>query len=513
MNPITKFQNLVNSLDAATLNIPLIEIENNLNSLDKTLKDNNLDKNSVRLLDQLIDSGVVNSRVVYFDVDRWKTISSLDIIGEQIHNYPLGIATNVDSGKATIHLFGLVNSISSSFVEDLSITVGVPYYLSLNDPGKITAVQPTVGIFIGVFTSPSSFVLNIQVNTQSHIHRRILLNPSSWVDVYPDHLLYPASELSQLPLPFSSAVIVFDEKLFPTTGRYTVDSDGIKLTDLTFFGDYLSVPDTDVFSEITDSEFKIELFYADPRTINLPGVMSLQSKTSNIILENVISGSENNTGSLYIKNIPVVDSSTIITQASNLVVKNIEVNSTTGVLTLQRGSYVERIRAGNNITVSSEQGTVTVNASASKTVEVEIPNVFLQNSISRLVPNTLLNNIGFPHDRVTGAIFKKTLPFNIDPSKNIDIFVHYFGDSTVENSVSVPFNFRFSLTKIASDLPTSSVVNLEVQKSFTVVSKSIASISGHKGSDTLCIQLERQTGSGYAFTVGIINLILRYDVL
>jgi len=482
------------------------------------LVDTNFER--VRIRDVPIYDTVTDSRIVYFDGAKWNALDGLVPVGEIPTKLPMGMAKNItgitNNKKADIYEIGKIYTVDSSIVADGSgVQIGVPYFLSPAQAGKITSEQPQSAIYIGVFLTSSTFLLNIQYMTTSHIHRRMRLDPTKWVDSSPDYLLYPTDELGQLPLPFMGTVMVLESTYMPKYGPYIVDIDGLKILDQTFFENLISVAAGQVYPTISQSAYDIEVFWSDPRTLTTPGVMQLTSTTDNLVIENQVPGQPANTGSLLIKNIPILEEKAE-DKAGSSVIKDIQVG-TGGEIYIYRGEVVEKVLEGSNVSTDREQGSVTVSSGIGRFVEEGFTDVFLKGALSRVFPNTVMTYTEFPYQRTTSAIYKFAFPDNFDKTQAVSVYLSYFGAITEDNEIS--FNLRrtiISVGEFVSEAAIFSTQTLQVAEANKLVRELVLQIDTGEfksNNNTLFLQIERETDTNYQAAVGVSSATVKYRII
>lgn len=489
---ITKIVDGQTSIDAAGLNVPLYEIEAELNKIKSRINDLAYGQ-SLTIQDVTVKETTVSSRVVYFNNNKWEAVSALNEFGELITNFPMGIITEVRNYKGKLYLAGRIASLDASITESGTVEIGQPYFLSSVTPGKITTTQPNVAIHIGQFISANIFLASIYAMTNSHAHRRLSLTPAEWED-HTDYLLYPIEELPQLPLPLDGLVMCLWGTYTPPYGTYEVTTEGIRITDLDYFGTLLGVAPSAVYGEVSTKD--IECFWSDPRTLIEPGVMSLTASTSNLVLNK-------STGIVTISNIPVISTPTEQTSGAT-VVKSI-VSQPDGSLKVLRGDIVERIEAGDNISINSRTGKVRISSSFTRIIELEFPDVFLKGAISKVFPNTINTYAELPYNRTTSVIYKLQLPYNLDVLKPVEIYLTYFGEKTQETVI--PIIVRQCNSTQISNSYNSSTFNLPVNTRYLFNKVAIGSyVIANK---VLYIQIERNNDTGYLGYLGLIGLQAR----
>lgn len=471
--------------------------------------------------DQDIKDFVNNYRVVGLDdnYSKWNIIDGIQPVGELIQNFPLGIVYNItgisNQKKGLVFLKGLMKLTDYSILESgSSPTLYKPYFLSVNQAGKITLDRPEAAVHIGYFITATDFLVNIQYLTESHIHRRVLLDPTKWVDNTTE-ILYPISELNQLPLPYDGTVLVLDNTFTPPYGRYVVDPTGIRLLDLSYFETELGLGVGTLYTTITDPAYESQFFWTQPKALSIPGVSSLEAGTSNILIEPKIPGQPNLTGSLKIKSIPVIQDKNTNT-GSNLVVKDITV-SDQGNLLLHKGPYVEKLLGSNNFGIDKNQGTVTGTSIGIKSFETPFDDALLKGTLSKIYQNSLTSHIVFPQNRQSSVIYKKQIPSNFNRSNKITIFIDYFGYEAI--TLDETFTFKYSIIENQSRIDKSPNIFEKVfsfDESTTLIFKRLIllELETYTFQDYNSIYLEviRNSANTYAGDIGIINSGLIYTI-
>lgn len=494
MKSIPKYVDGITQFKASDLNEPLYAIESQLAQLESQKQTEN-----IFLSNQQIAPSVINNRVVCFNGSAWDTLTSLNVIGELFSRFPMGI---VDTGKRIVYSNGLVRNLSSDII-DGEFNIGKPYYLSGSQPGKITTFQSTSPIYVGQFVNSKDFLLNMHPLVVSHIHRRTLLNPTKWLDMG-SYLLYPIIELGQLPLPFNGVVLVMQDTYMPHYGPYQFDTEGIKITDISYIETLIG--SSGLYATISSASYIIEAFWSDPRTISVPGVMSLKSGTENIIITNNIPGQPSDVGSLTVKNIPVVQNIEILTPGS-LVVKSFSANIVTGRLETYSGQVVESIVAGSNIYVDQNQGRVTISSTANKIVQEEFQDVFLQGALSKLYPNTINTYIEFPNTRSTSAIYKYVLPSSVDTTSLATIVIKYVGIGA-SSDVQVPLRVYYKCVMYKLD-ESPDFIEVSV-KPMLDISELVLVTLPVQSSKMVYVKIERNSDIIFSYPIGILSCSISY---
>jgi len=514
MQAIPKIVAGVTHFSEQDINPILFEIDNDLSYLESKITDQLENKQSIILEDALVEDTVADNKVVTFSGTKWELINGLNPLGETLQKFPMGIAKSVygptGNKKATIYCFGYVPNITSYIIEDGSApVVGVPYFLSPSVSGRITATQPAASVYIGEFLSNNVFLLNIQCMTTSHVHRRLVLSPTLWEN-HTTYLLYPASALGQLPLPFNGVVLVLDGKYMPYYGPYEVSTEGLIISDISYFETLLGIGGGTLFTTIANASYITEMFWSDPRTLTIPGVGNLESGTSNLTIENKVPGQPETNGSLVIKNIPTLTDKVGSTNGYT-VIKNIMAD-TSGNLVLHKGLVVERLEAGENITLSSEQGTVRVSSAVSKAFEVEFSDIFLKGALSKIYPNTINTYTEYLYQRTNSAIYKWAMPYNVDLSKDIELYLTYFTLKDLAGNIKI--NIRTSIISrygLVANTAQYSEVSLPVSvylQPQRILLKSIG-YNNLKSNAIIYIQLEREEDTLYAGNLGVLALTVK----
>lgn len=516
---ITYHEDTATVLNAAGINLPLRELSRRTDYNKNQIEDINIITQRVKILQVPINDTVTDSRIVYFNGTKWDTLTSIITLGELINKVPTGLVkeiTGITGNKiGNIYALGLV-TVDSSIVDDtVGVQVGVPYYLSPAQSGKITAEQPQASMHIGTFLTATSFMLNIQMMSNSHIHRRSLLNYSKWVDNSPSYLLYPIEDLGQLPLPFKGVIMIMENTYMPKYGPYIVDGDGLKIIDISFFESLLDIAGGQLFTTITASDYDIEVFWSDPRTLTTPGVMKLTAGTENISVNNQIPGQPIDTGSLIIKNIPTLQSITTVKSGST-VIKDISINAN-GTIELHRGEVVEKIVEGVNISIDKQQGAVKISAGTGKFEEKEMTDAFLQGTLSKIYPNTIVTYIEWPYSRDSATIYKFSFPDNFDRTHSVTVYAAYFG--TGIGAAEIPIKVGHSVISIGefvSESMTEKEIILNVEdkgKSIRVPIKEIDTKDFRDTNNILYFKLSRLADTVYTNGLGIASVTVKYKVI
>ena len=210
---------------------------------------------------------------------------------------------------------------------------------------------------------------------------------------------------------------------------YDVDADGLHLLD------------TDIPPTI--ELFEGKLFYTLPLGQASPGVTSLKSGTPNVVIANCSPGGPPDIGDLKVSVFPEIDIITE-TQVGSKVVKTITTDLLTGKILLKRGSVVERIKAGRNISLDTEQGTVTLNSTAADVIKAPIPTILLQNAKQSLF--NLTPYIEFPENAKSAFVGKIRLPDTLNSSENLKLIFEMIGETSVLTSaVNIQFTLRYNV--------------------------------------------------------------------
>lgn len=407
-------------LSVSYLNTPLYPIEDGLRYLKERVEELTIHHPSV-YIDHTLDLGM-ESRIVHFD-SSWKLLDDIYPLGEILNRFPMGIATH-----DRIYTHGAVPYLDSSIV-DGTLEVGIPYYVSPTNPGKLTSSQPTAAIFMGVFLDTTTFYINCQYLTVSHIHRRQVLDPENWTTI-DDIVSYP---LDQVPVPPEGLVVILDNQYMPPYGKYTVDSDGyLQLTETAFFETLLDTED--LLGTVSGAEYIIEIFYSDPRTLTTPGVMKLESQTDNLILENNVPGQPTSVGSLKIKSIPVIAET-----GSGGCVTSLSVDQTTGVISVRKDGGIYALSPGEGVLIEDLPNGAgkKISLESSTILEEEFTDISLLGAASKLDLAKGYSYIEFGSTEV-GLLAKKILPSTRDTSKSVVVSIVYSGSSTLRVKLCTP---------------------------------------------------------------------------
>lgn len=502
---VRKIQALISRFTAADLNAPIEDLEKRTDFLKQELEVLQLDKSRLELIGQPIENTVNNFTMVYNNGTKWEQVSAIVQAGNEVDDFALGMAINKrgNSGnfQADIVMFGLIEGVDSALLlETGSPVIGQPYFLSASTAGRLTPTRPSSSIFAGYFLANNVFLMNIQFLHYSHIHRKIRLG-QNWVVNGPE-LLYPIDFLPQLPLPFEGVGLNFAEIIQPIYGvTFVVDQTGIRLTDTTNLEGFFGAPIIDV---LNDPSFPVEMWYSDPRTLQVPGVSTLEAGTDNIILENKIQGSPTTSGSLIIKNVPtiqVVDED----QDGESVVKDILSDATTGNIQVIKGPAITELIAGDNIVITD---TNVISSTFSKEVEMPFYDIALRGAMSKRIPNSITTYIEYTHLRETSAIFTAVLPRNLDATQDLVVYGHFFATLTVDTEVDVPFEVRYTVltqTSLVSDSPIITTVSIPLRERNRNVRRPILTIPGNQlaQSGTLSVEIARPVNAVYENAVGL----------
>lgn len=492
---ITKIVDGQTSISASGLNVPLYEIDSELEKIKNRINDLAYGQ-SLTMQEVTVKETTVSSRVVYFNGTKWETVSALNEAGELISDFPMGIITEVKNYKGKLYMAGRVASLDASITESGTVEIGKSYFLSSTTAGKITTTQPNVAIHVGQFISANIFLASIYAMTNSHAHRRLSLDPTKWDDAT-DYLLYPIEELPQLPLPLDGLVMCLWGTYTPPYGTYEVTTEGIKITDLDYFGTLLGVAPAAIYGLVSTKD--IECFWSDPRTLVEPGVMSLSAGTTNIVLNK-------STGIVTISNIPTIVTPTEQTSGST-VVKSL-VPQSDGTIKVLRGDIVERITPGDNITLSSETGKVKISSAFTRILEQEFTDIFLKGAISKVFSNTINTYAELPYNRTTSVIYKLLLPYNITVTKPVEVYLTYFGERTQETVI--PVIIRQCSSAQISNSYNSSSVSLPVSTKYVLNKVLIGSyIVTNK---VLSVQVERSNDTNYLGYLGLVGLQAKFYI-
>lgn len=473
MNSITKFTTS-SLLNADVMNIPLYEIERNIQDLHNLYTTYIRENQNLSVDNQDIDNTTPSYSVVYFNNGKWSKIS-IDYLSEVPSEFPVGVVGEVSTYKKGRITFSGV--ISPPLNYDGSITIGVPYYLGRD--GKITKYAGERNIHIGTYISDSTFILNIQLWLNAHIHQRIILDNWEVVDTKITHRL---DQFIKHP------VLVINGKYLPLSTKYSVDEIGIRIDDESYFTSLLS-PSGTLFNYFSSSQ--TEMFYSDPKSVTYPTVITLTSGTDNILVTNKITGASSSTGELKVSCVPVINT----LSNTDGVVSSVYSDST-GDINIVKIPVVERIKAGSNISLSSEQGTVTISSLLSDSIEDKFDDIFIKGSLFKEYPGTINTYIELTNTRSNSFTMSKILPTNIDLTKNVEIYAVlfgmipgtvvlndyicqpvYIGSSPLSGSISIPIITTGLLQKVLlrTFLPTSTMVQYNIGR---VLDNSYRSIIG-----------------------------------
>lgn len=489
MRVTSKYADDITILNASNMNVPLYEIDSNFDELEGKINTHIYNKNNFILQNQLVHAGIPNGRCVYFNGTEWN-YPSIDPYYETPTTFPLGVTSAVTtSNRATIICLGFTTYMEAAESPTL---IGVPYFLTTN--GRITSVPQDRGIYIGQFIHTSSFFVHPSSWMNSHVHRRMALLQGTWED-HTTYILYP---LPQLPKPVNGGVLVINSQFTPPYGKYTIDEEGLKITDLAFFQTLLSTANVYTYLSNNDCEF----FWSDPKTDSTTVVRSLTAATDNIIIQDRVTQEEKSYGDLNIKVIPEIETVSNTTSLST-VVKDVGVNPSSGEIELTKGTFVQKITAGNNISLTSETGDVRISAYSTNKNYTSPDDILLRGSLSRIYAGTINQYIELTNVRQNGFILMKRFPINLDITKKIEIYADIWGIKLGDCSIQTKSCNLEYIT--AAPILDTTTVNISVP--YKVETHLIAS---YYPNQITKLYIGREIDNTYNDNIGITSILIAY---
>lgn len=507
MATIQKYEDGNTSFSANKLNIPILDIQKCLTSLESKINNLAIDKTKILLENQPLDSNVTNFSVVYHNGLRWEMVSSLVQAGNELSNFPLGAVVAKAGSIGSVQLFGVIEGVPAGGLTSESVSVGVPYFLSANVKGKLTSTPPSSPIFVGYFMNATTFILNIQLLHNTHVHRKIKLS-QNWV-VDDTELLYPINLLPQIPLPFEGVILSLHEGQFePSYGdSFYVDLDGLHISDVSGLETITGAED--LLDDILNNEdIHNWIYYSEPKTLQVPGVSTLTAKTSNLIIENNITGTPVTSGSLNIKNIPTIR---VIGSEfkGDSVIKSLAVDSTTGEILVSKGKVIESIIAGTNIVVEGNK----ISSTASSLIQTPFNDVSLKGALSRRLTNSLTMYVEFISSRQTSAIYTTYLPTNKDTKKLVTVYGLFFSETSDVSTVNFIVNYtEIGDTDITGKEPIVIPVAIPFSEKYRLVKVPLLSFSSPYIGSTLAVEVVRLKDEVYQKSIGVTQLISEYYI-
>lgn len=463
---IQKYVDGVTAFKAIDMNKPINGLEQELNSLKTLVNETVLENQSIIIPNMTLS--VTNESLIELQNEEW--ILSVAT--------PLGIYHG-----GHIYLAGLIPNLPNTIIDTNVVTIGVPYYMSIAEPGKITETK--YGCYVGEFIDSSTFLLKIDTQIIKHTHIRILLDSTKWAT-----LNYPREEIETDLLPYDNIVLVFDGKYIPIQSKYTVNTNGITLTDESYFETLFTTGDVDAFLTSHDCE----LFFVMPIVNTEHYISGIQSGNSNI------SVSVSQIGTATVSYTP--QKTNVDNAAGYNVVKDITFSSD-GKLVITKGKVVERLIGGSNASVDRDQGVVTVSASASKYVELPAHDIMLQGALNQIYPGTINSYVQFPYIRKTSCIYKFYFSNNVDTTKKCTVYCLCFSET---GTFDLSLNISTNQGNVISQSPTLSTVIIPLTGT-TIDKKTLLSFYPIKNS-CFQIQITRHVDSVNLYNVGIQDIIV-----
>ena len=457
-------------VSAAITNQPLDDLRRRTEHL-KCVLDNTIFENqgiqlrNVDVTDTVVDGDFVyfNNAVLKFD----EALAGTQLVGTvflpTLSSFTVGMATSVTgvpgSKKANIIVGGEVQSIVPNDLLQLTDTfttpgdLGVPFYLSAIDAGKITLTKPGVAVIAGYFIGATTFFVNIDIRNlgENHIHIRLELDRSVFAAVAKPNPMgalwpagafnYPAAILSPFPpAPPEGVVLLVNGIAYLYYQDFFIDSDGLWLTGL--------VPNPTIPAVTppppppVDSQNYV-LYYIMSAADTQAGVTTLHAGP-NIEIENCIPGGPLTSGDLKIKS-----TSTIVelsgTAPGHIIVKDIQYAAVSDQLEIQRGPVVEKLGAGTNIALTETlPGTWRIDSAAMSTLVAPLPDISLRNAKDKIL-DELRSYIQFPGDGTPSGILAKIhFPGGLPAASSVEIAAQYFGEGAATIGSNTEFGFSMS---------------------------------------------------------------------
>ena len=487
MKSLTKYIDEHTVLTAANINIPLYEADTNFSQLETLLNSHIYENTNIVIKNQPIKSTVSNGRCVYFNGTEWDILNP----SEYYLNYtrfPLGIVSNIKvTHRGDITCLGILSYLECT--EDVQI--GVPYYLTNN--GKGTCIPHSQAIYLGQFLDSSRFFVNIQNWSSNHVHHRMQLVKANWQDLT-TYYLYP---LPQLPNPLDGLVLVLDGWFMPPATTYSVDEDGLKITDIGYFQTHLDTVDVYAYLIAHDGE----VFWADPRTPAVTSVQSITPRTPNIILQDRVTDETATIGTLNIKCIPVLNNVSS-TKISDKVIKNITINQTTGTLEVEKGEYIEKIIAGNNIAVTNNAGQVRISAYSSGSLTFLPSEILLNGSLTKIYSGTINHYIELSHLRQNGITLSFVLPDSVGKTKQASLYATCWAG----NIGSCALTLKYSAIDYITNTPITSNITIPFGTNYKCDQHLLYNFYP---SNTFNIYIGRSVDTSFSYPIGIFGFFIR----
>ena len=332
----------------------------------------------------------------------------------------------VNLGIAGERINGLCSRLSSILLEKPKEVV---FLIGINDVLANKSIKQIIDSFTKLLKVLNNYPVSYKVIEIIQVgHNRNQFNPQiTAANKILHSLISPDSIISLTDMGLFSDDMIIDSKYSPPYGKFIVDSDGyLKLSDEAFFLELLDT--VDLLDTMSGAE--VELFYSDPRTLTTPGVMSLTSTTSNLILENNVPGQPTNVGSLKIKSVPVIQES-----GSGHCITSFSVNSTTGVITAKKDAGVFSISPGTGISMETfPSGNICISSTSEIEIEEEFSDISLLGASSKLDLTKGYSYIEFGSTEV-GLLAKKILPSSRKTDLPLIISVVYSGTGAVRTKL------------------------------------------------------------------------------
>jgi hypothetical protein len=406
-----------------------------------------VDSQNVYLLDEPCVDTVLDSHLVYFDIYKKKWSPAFAELSPNLsseykaikESYVLGLAKNVNGSvgqrKCDIYVSGIIKDITvSNFFESGLSESGKVLYLTNNETnqGKCTEVEPGLAIIIGTMLNQKDLIFFPQYLSldRSHKHYFFQTEYSKYQDLGGGTWLYPHTEFPVFPPnPFTSCVYIVNKQVYTYGVDFTVDSDGLKYSGM-------PAPDPD------EAVFYGVLYYLMPTSHFEVGVASLAPKDDTVIITSSSTGVDDTTGNLEIQCVPQIELHSDSNYGSSVVKNIVEEN---GHILLQKGPVVERLIAGNNIKLSSEQGQVAIESMPDRGIYKTVTDIMLSNAKENISSNSLLTYISFPNGMRSGIRCKVLCPNYSIIESNYNFRIRFFSD-TVSGGIT-RFNIQYQILK------------------------------------------------------------------
>ena len=508
--PDTRFIINGQPVDSSSTNKPILDLIERTDYLKDQIDGLSYNAENNRRSNVDCDDSCIDSQLVYLDATTKKWKPSLFVINDSsgttdyvLNNssFAQGLIKNISGvageRKGDIYITGYVVNINpTNLMESAPAEVGVPYYLSGTQEGKITIIRPSKGgVFIGKFASLTTFLLSLNVShdAESHHHQWMTLDGSKFQDLGSDEWLYPASEIASFPpTPLESSMLYVNGSLYYYGNSFSIDPDGLHY----FSSDYPPSSDINIFNAM--------LFFVQISSSGNGLVYELHPKTSNVEITDCDTGDDSSSGRLGISVINEIESH--LNQMGHNVVKRIQ-SSDDGIIHVFFGNVVESVLGGTGIEAINNNGNIIVSSQNPYADGIiEISDIVLLGAREKIHPQNQVSYICFPSNISTGIICKFRV--NNDCNKDIDVFAYIFGLSDTEIA-NGRFSIENSIHQIGKPVGTSTNVSIrEFNINSNIVDTKMFTLKQDNLSSGAIVnfKITRDISDAYSSDIGILFL-------